>query len=67
MVDTNNKITFEKRVYTVEDIMNMVGIGKNTAYELVKSGAFHFVKVGGHFRIPKKAFDEWLEGVGGDF
>ena len=67
MVDTNNKITFEKRVYTVENIMQILGIGKNSAYELVKSGAFHFVKVGGHFRIPNKAFDEWLEGFGGDF
>lgn len=67
MVDTNNKITFEKRVYTVEDIMKILDIGKNSAYELVKSGAFHIVKIGGHFRISKKAFDEWLEGIGGDF
>lgn len=57
--------TQNKRVYTVEDIMDMLGIGKNAAYELVKSGKFHCVKVGSHYRISKKAFEEWLEGNGG--
>ena len=38
---------FEKRVYTVEEIMDILSIGKNTAYALVNSGVFHFVKVGG--------------------
>lgn len=57
--------TLEKRVYTVEEIMDMLGIGKNAAYELVKSGKFHFVKVGNHYRIPKSAFDKWLNGNGG--
>ena len=57
--------TSEKRVYTVEEIMDMLGIGKNAAYELVKSGKFHCVKVGIHYRIPKNAFDKWLNGNGG--
>lgn len=55
----------EKRVYTVEDIMDMLGIGKNAAYELVKSGEFHYVKVGYHYRISKSSFDNWLNGNGG--
>ena len=46
---------FEKRVYTVEEIMDILNIGKNTAYALVNSGVFHFVKVGGHYRISKRA------------
>ena len=57
--------TSEKRVYTVEEIMDMLGIGKNAAYELVKSGKFHCVKVGNLYRIPKNAFDKWLNGNGG--
>ena len=32
---------FEKRVYTVEEIMDILSIGKNTAYALVNSGVFH--------------------------
>lgn len=58
--------TLQKRVYTVEEMMDMLGIGKNAAYELVKSGMFHCVKVGSHYRISKSSFDEWLEGNGGE-
>ena len=55
--------SFEKRVYTVEEIMNILDIGKNAAYNLVNSGAFHYVKVGGHYRISKKSFDNWLDNL----
>lgn len=54
---------FEKRVYTVEEIMNILDIGKNAAYNLVNSGVFHYVKVGGHYRISKKSFDNWLDNL----
>lgn len=57
---------YEKRVYTVEEIMNILNIGKNTAYTLVNSGVFHFVRVGGHYRISKKSFDNWLESSGSE-
>lgn len=53
-----------KRVYTVDEIQAILGISKNTAYALVKSGAFHSVKIGGQYRISKKSFDEWLDDVG---
>ena len=57
---------FEKRVYTVEEIMNILDIGKNAAYNLVNSGVFHYVKVGGHYRISKKSFDNWLDNLDKD-
>ena len=53
-----------KRVYTVDEIQAILGISKNTAYALVKSGAFHSVKIGGQYRISKKSFDKWLDDVG---
>ena len=46
-----------------EKIMDILSIGKNTAYALVNSGVFHFVKVGGHYRISKKSFDRWLDNM----
>lgn len=52
-----------KRVYTVEEIQDILGISKNTAYALVKSDAFHAVKIGGQYRVSKKSFDEWLDKV----
>lgn len=55
-----------KRVYTVEEIEAILGISKNTAYALVKPGAFHSVKIGGQYRISKKSFDDWLDNVGAD-
>ncbi len=57
----NKLITYEKRVYTIDEIMDILCIGKNAAYNLVNSGVFHYVKVGGHYRISKKSFDKWLD------
>ena len=37
------------------------GISRPTAYNLVKQGVFHSVRVGGHIRISKKSFDDWLD------
>ena len=54
-------VTFEKRIYTVDEIQDILGIGRNSAYALVKSGAFHSVRIGGNIRISKKSFDEWLD------
>ena len=54
---------YEKRVYTVDEIMDVLSIGRNAAYDLVKSGAFHYVKIGGQYRISKKSFDKWLDNI----
>lgn len=52
---------FEKRVYTVDEIQDILGIGRTTAYDLVKRNLFHSVKIGQKILIPCKNFDEWLE------
>lgn len=54
-------IPCEKRIYTVDEIQDILGIGRNSAYSLVKSGVFHSVRIGGNIRISKKSFDEWLD------
>ena len=53
--------SYEKRVYTVDEIQDILGISKTTAYQLVKSNVFHSVRVGGQYRISKKSFDVWLD------
>lgn len=53
--------TYEKRVYTVDEIQDILGISKTTAYQLVRSKVFHSVRVGGQYRISKKSFDTWLD------
>ena len=51
-----------KRTYTVEEIQNILEIGRATAYRLIKKEYFKCVKIGGHIRISRKSFDAWLDG-----
>ena len=37
----------------VEDLMPILGLGRNTAYELVRSGKLRSIRVGRQIRIPK--------------
>ena len=46
----------------VEELMPVLSIGRNTAYELVRSGKIRSVKVGRQLRIPRDAVVEFLEG-----
>ena len=45
----------------VEDLMPLLGIGRNTAYELVRSGKLRSIRVGRQVRVPKNALIEFLE------
>jgi excisionase family DNA binding protein len=60
--DTEPEDSNVKRVYTIDEIQAILGVSKSTTYHLANSGVFHCLKVGGHYRIPKKSFDLWLEG-----
>ena len=51
----------DKRVYTVDEIQDILGIGRTSAYSLVKQKLFRSVRIGGSSRISKKSFDEWLD------
>ena len=51
----------EKRTYTVDEIQDILSISRPTAYNLVKKNVFHSVRGGGHIRISKKSFDDWLD------
>ena len=56
-----NQVSFDKRTYTVDEIQDILGISKPSAYNLVKQGFFRSVRIGGSIRISKKSFDEWLD------
>lgn len=60
----NTEVTSERQVYTVEDIANILGIGRTSAYALVKEGHFRVVRIGNAIRISKKSFDKWLDTIG---
>ena len=51
----------DKRTYTVEEIARILGIGRTSAYILVKEGHFKIVRIGNAIRISKRSFDEWFD------
>jgi excisionase family DNA binding protein len=55
-MNMDNKI----EVYTVENIQEILNIGRRQAYDLVNSGKFPAKKLARKILIPKKTFNEWL-------
>ena len=57
----------EKKIYTVTDIMNMLEISRGSAYRFIQEtyktqSPFTVLKIGNNYRIPKDAFDNWING-----
>lgn len=51
------------QTYTVTEIRQILGVGKNKAYDFVKNNPpFKVISVAGTFRIHKASFDKWLNG-----
>jgi len=48
-------------VMTVEDLMEYLYIGKNSAYKLLQSGKIKALRIGRIYRIPRQAVVEYLE------
>ncbi len=44
----------------VEDLMPLLGIGRNTAYELIRSEQIRSVRIGRQIRIPGDVLLEFL-------
>lgn len=58
--DTENRPTHERRTYTVDEIAEILDIGRTSAYNLVKQNLFKSVRIGTTIRISKKSFEEWM-------
>ena len=48
-------------VMTVPEMAEILHIGRNAAYDLVKSGAVRSIRIGRNIRIPQAALMEYLE------
>ena len=44
----------------VEELMPILGSGRNTAYELIRSGQIRSIRIGRQIRIPRDALLEFL-------
>lgn len=60
----NHAIYFEElpMVLRVKDLMPILSISHNVAYELVRSGQIRSVRVGRCYRIPREALAAYLLG-----
>ena len=64
-MDINNlpiqpKPSSGNRCYTVQDLQDILGVGRKSVYSLLRRNEFRWIRVGNVYRIPKKSFDEWL-------
>ena len=51
----------ERKCYTTDEVATMLGISMKSVYQLLKQNAFRSIRLpGGIYRIPKPAFDAWL-------
>ena len=48
-------------VHKVEELMSILSIGRNTAYELVRSGQISSIRIGRIYRIPRASLEEYLQ------
>ena len=49
-------------VLTVEDLMSVLCVGRNTAYDLVRSGQIKSLRIGHQIRIPREYVAEFISG-----
>ncbi len=64
-MDINNltiqpKPSSGNRCYTVQDLQDILGVGRKSVYSLLKRNEFRWIRIGAVYRIPKSCFDEWL-------
>ena len=52
----------EKKVLTVKELANELGISINLAYRQVREGKIYSIKCGDRYLIPKKTFEQLLSG-----
>lgn len=47
-------------VLTVEQVSEILCIGRNTAYEIVRAGKIRSIRIGHQIRIPRESLAEYL-------
>lgn len=48
-------------ILTVDELCEVLRIGKNTAYQLLKGGKIKSIKVGNIYKIPKYAVIDYIK------
>lgn len=48
-------------ILSVEDLMELLNIGKNTAYSLLESGEVKAFRIGRMWKIPRKSVYDYID------
>jgi excisionase family DNA binding protein len=56
----------EPLVYTIEQVAQMLGVGRSTAYDAVRRGELPVVRLGSRLLVPKARLDQMLTGAAPD-
>ena len=62
MPDTSSRVgsrTGEARSGT--ESARFVGIGRDSAYELIRTGRWPVIRIGRRLRVPRRALEVWVE------
>ena len=55
-------MSLERQTYTVPEVAQILGIGRNTAYESCRAGEIPTVRVGTRVLVPRAAIEAMLSG-----
>lgn len=51
----------EKKIYTLKEAMQILGVGRNAILNLVKTEGFPAFKMGGKWAISMEGLNNWIE------
>lgn len=52
--------TFTDDVLTVKEMMDMLAIGRNTAYRLLREGTIQSFRIGTTYKVLRKSVEEYI-------
>ena len=52
----------EKKVYSVKELQQILGLSRSAIYALLKKDEFRSFRIGSRYLISKASFDRWLDG-----
>ena len=52
-----------KKLYRVEEVAEVLTVGRTKVFDLIRSGRLASVKVGGSRRITKKAIEDYIDSL----
>jgi len=58
--DSDKSRKYDEDILTVTEMMDMLAIGKNTAYKLIREGKVRSFRLGNSYKILRKSVEEYI-------